>query len=122
MLFQEFWGGRGRGMDLALPWSLPGLETNKKLPYRTLEGHEANAFDRSLCQCLKYKRGLKPIPGIKKEREGKGLIEAFKGLIETRPLRALISPLIRALLRPLLRPLSALLRPLKSLLRPLRAL
>ena len=35
--FRSFWGG----MDMALPWSPPDLETNEKLPY---DSFSADAF------------------------------------------------------------------------------
>ena len=46
MVFYEFWsfGGvqevGGGGMDLALPWSPPGLETNEKLTYSLRKTNE----------------------------------------------------------------------------------
>ena len=71
-------------MDLVLPWSPPGLETNKKLPYKTLESPRRPGRSDFISN------EFMPMPG----RQGLflqsvGLIRALKGLI--RPLRALYS-------------------------------
>ena len=66
-------------MDLALPWSPPGLETNKELPYdctsllRTLR---SSSYD-SMRTCFAASLNRIRLPSNKIQRPSKGTLRAF---------------------------------------------